>query len=70
VQHLTPPMGTTQLSVELLRGRTTRFNKPQYSTVTQKLCQKTSHLQLGLSTSRPNWIYVVLTIFAQRFNIG
>jgi len=34
--------------------------------LTQKLCQNTSYLQLG---GLINWLYVVITIFAQHLNI-
>jgi len=36
------------------------------SATTQKLRQNTSYLQLG---GINNWLYTVMTIFAQRFNI-
>jgi len=42
LQHLTPPMGTTQRSIQLLRGSTTRLNKPWHCTLTQKLWKNTN----------------------------
>jgi len=38
----------------------------QQSGLTQKLRQNTNYLQLG---SMVNWLYVVMTIFAQQFNV-
>jgi len=44
---LTPPTGTTQSNIQLSSGSTMRFNKPRKSTLTQKLRQNTSYVQLG-----------------------
>jgi len=38
----------------------------QHSALMQKLQQNTNHLQLD---GMINWVYTVMTVFAQRFNI-